>query len=68
MQTFLFHELTRRAKDAAVSKYQEEQIVEEYIRNYRRKTRGDCPDTIDEIDIMFSSFQWRYSEHGERIA
>lgn len=61
MQTFLFSELSQRAQDAAVKRYEGEQIVQD--------TANEMIDNDELISIpeLFDGLGWRFTEHGERI-
>lgn len=61
MQTFLFSELSKRAQDAACTRYEGEQIVQEAANEMIDN------DVMISIPALFDGLGWRFTEHGERI-
>jgi len=61
MQTFLFSELSKRAQDAACTRYEGEQIVQEAANEMIDN------DVTISIPGLFDGLGWRFTEHGERI-
>lgn len=61
MQTYIFSELSERGQEAAVNRYQEEQIVQEAANEMIDN------DILIDIPTLFDSLGWRFTEHGERI-
>lgn len=61
MQTFLFSELSTLAQEAAVSRYEGEQIVQEAANEMIDN------DIMISIPGLFDGLGWRFTEHGERI-
>ena len=62
MSTFLFSELSKRAQDAACTRYEGEQIVQEEANEMIDNG------TLIEIPALFDGLGWRFTEHGERVA
>lgn len=63
MQTFLFSELSKRAQDAACTRYEGEQIVQEAANEIIDQEDGE----LLSIPGLFDGLGWRFTEHGERI-
>lgn len=61
MQTFIFSELSQRAQDAACTRYEGEQIVQEAANEMIDN------DVMISIPGLFDGLGWRFTEHGERI-
>lgn len=63
MQSLTFNELTRRAKDLAIARYSEDQAITDLVAKLMDK--GIECETPEHIFLLAN---WRYTEHGERIA
>lgn len=63
MQSYTFKELSERAKVSAKARYYEDQAISELVAELR-----ESGDTLAPVDHVFLLANWRYNEHGERVA
>ena len=63
MQTYTFKELSKRAKALAIVRYGEDQAITELVAELMEK--GSEYETPEHTFLLAN---WRYTEHGERVA